>query len=217
MRTAPLLAFAGALLLVASCSSSKDGGASAVPSGVVTSADASATTAAAAADPSATTTPDPSATTTPADATPTSLPADPAKAIQTFYGLGGGTLTDSEATCVVTSTGPGIVDSLNQALAGGQLDQDTGKALLKAFASCEPKAYVDQTISSLAQQSGATQDQATCVLHAVDKLFVGDDAVLTQAAGNGAVAEWPAAEHDRFAAAVKTCVPDDLAAKIVDA
>ena len=123
----------------------------------------------------------------------------------------------SGATCVVTSTGPDIVDPLNQALAGGQLDPATGKALLKAFASCEPKAYTDQTISSLAQQSGATQDQATCVLHAVDKLFVADDAVLTQAAGNGAIAEWPTPEHDRFAAAVKTCVPDDLATKIVDA
>jgi hypothetical protein len=215
MRTAPLLAVAGALLLVASCSSSKDdGGASNVPAGVITSAgatspsDSSATTAATASASS-----DPAAT----DAPPTSLPSDPAAAIQAFYSLGGGNLTATEATCVVGSTGPGIVDPLNEALAGGVLDPATGKSLLKAFAACEPAAYVDQTTSTIVSQSGATQEQATCVLHAVDKLFVADDAVLTQAAGNGATAEWPAAEHDRFSAAVKTCVPDDLAAKIVDA
>jgi hypothetical protein len=218
MRTAPLLAFAGALLLVAACSSSKDdasGGASNVPAGVITS-----TTAAGSSDASATTAPgDAAASTAPGDtaAPPTSLPTDPVAAIQAFYGLGGGTLTTAEATCVVGSTGPGIVDPLNEALAGGVLDPATGKALLKAFASCEPAAYVDQTTSSIVSQSGATQDQATCVLHAVDKLFVADDAVLTQAAGTGATAEWPTPEHDRFAAAVKTCVPDDLAAKIVDA
>jgi hypothetical protein len=218
MRTAPLLAFAGALLLVASCSSSKDdGGASNVPAGVITSADATSPS-----DTSATTAPAGSASSDPAatdatDATPTSLPSDPAAAIQAFYSLGGGNLTATEATCVVGSTGPGIVDPLNEALSGGVLDPATGKSLLKAFAACEPAAYVDQTTSSIVSQSGATQEQATCVLHAVDKLFVADDAVLTQAAGNGATAEWPTAEHDRFSAAVKTCVPDDLAAKIVDA
>jgi hypothetical protein len=217
MRTAPLLAFAGALLLVASCSSSKDdtnGGASNVPAGVITSAAGSSPS-----DSSATTTPADSASSDPSatDAAPTSLPSDPAAAIQAFYGLGGGQLTSQEATCVVGSTGPNIVDPLNEALAGGVLDPATGKSLLKAFAVCEPAAYVDQTTSSIVSQSGATQDQATCVLHAVDKLFVADDAVLTQAAGNGATAEWPTPEHDRFAAAVKTCVPDDLAAKIVDA
>ncbi len=89
--------------------------------------------------------------------------------------------------------------------------------LLKAFASCEPQEYVTQTIASLVQQSGATEDQATCVVHAVDKLFAADDAVLTEAAGNGATAEWPVAEHDKFSNAVKSCVPDDIAAKIVDA
>jgi hypothetical protein len=216
MRTAPLLALAGALFVVASCSSSDDnGGAAKVPSDVTASVAAPASSAAS--DPSTTAVPDASASTAATDAAPTSLPADPAAAIKAFYGLGGGTLTDAEATCVVGSTGPGIVDPLNEALTSGQLDPATGKSLLKAFASCEPGTYVSQTISSLVQQSGATQDQATCVLHAVDKLFVADDAVLTQAAGNGAVSEWPAAEHDRFAAAVKTCVPDDLAAKIVDA
>ncbi len=216
MRTAPLLAFAGALLLIASCSSSKDdnGGASKVPAGVVTSADGSSPS-----DSSATTAPADSASSDPAatDATPTSLPSDPAAAIQAFYSLGGGSLTGDEATCIVGSTGPGIVDPLNEALTGGVLDPATGKSLLKAFAGCEPAAYVDSTTSSIVSQSGATKDQATCVLHAVDKLFVADDAVLTQAAGNGATAEWPAPEHDRFSAAVKTCVPDDLAAKIVDA
>src|SRR4051812_39193911 len=219
MRTAPLVAVAGAaLLFLASCSSKDDnGGASKVPAGVVTSAsgtagsDASATTAPA--DSSATT----GSAATDAPAPPTSLPSAPAAAIQAFYGLGGGTLSTEEATCVVGSTGPEIVDPLNEALTAGVLDPATGKSLLKAFAACEPAAYVDQTTTSIVAQSGATKDQATCVLHAVDKLFVGDDAVLTQAAGNAATAEWPAGEHDRFSAAVKTCVPDDLAAKIVDA
>jgi hypothetical protein len=216
MRTAPLLALAGAVFLIASCSSNDDnGGASKVPAGVVTSSDAPASSSAAS---DATTAPaDPASTSAATDATPTSLPSDPAAAIKAFYGMGGGELTDAEAACVVGSTGPDIVDPLNEALAGGQLDPATGKSLLKAFAACEPGAYVNQTVDSLVQQSGATKDQATCVLHAVNKLFVADDAVLTQAAGTGAVAEWPAAEHDRFSAAVKTCVPDDLAAKIVDA
>jgi len=211
MRIAPLLAFAGALLLVVSCSSSSkdddaDGGATSAPTGATTSADASTATA----DGSAT-------TTATGDPTPTSLPADPAAAIKAFYGLGGGSLSDSEATCVVGSTGPDIVAPLNAALAGGEIDAATGKALLKAFAACEPAAYVDQTASSIESQSGATKDQAMCVLKAVDKLFVSDDAVLSQAASSTATAEWPTAEHDRFSAAVKTCVPDDLAAKIVDA
>jgi hypothetical protein len=221
MRIAPLLALAGALVLAVSCSSKDDnGGASKVPAGVVTASGATAV-----ANTSATTaTGDTSATTAtgdstaPADASPpTSLPSDPAAAIKAFYSLGGGTMSDPEATCVAGSTGPNIVDSLNLALSGGVLDPPTGKLLLKAFASCEPQAYVDQTVSSLVAQSGATKDQATCVLHAVDKLFVADDAVLTQASDNGSIAEWPATEHDKFAAAVKTCVPDDLAAKIVDA
>ena len=211
MRIAPLLAFAGAPLLVVSCSSSSkdddaDGGATSAPTGATTSADASTATA----DGSAT-------TTATGDPTPTSLPADPADAIKAFYGLGGGSLSDSEATCVVGSTGPDIVAPLNEALSGGEIDAATGKALLKAFAACEPAAYVDQTASSIETQSGATKEQAMCVLKAVDKLFVSDDAVLSQAASNTATAEWPAAEHDRFSAAVKTCVPDDLAAKIVDA
>jgi hypothetical protein len=216
MRTAPLLAVAGALVLIASCSSSDDnGGASKVPAGVVTSSDAPASTTAGS---DATTAPaDPPSTSAATEATPTSLPSDPAAAIKAFYGLGGGQLSDAEATCVVGSTGPDIVDPLNKAIAGGQLDQATGKRLLKAFAACEPQTYVDQTTASIMQQSGATKDQATCVLHAVNKLFVTDDAVLTQATGNAATAEWPAAEHDRFSAAVKTCVPDDLATKIVDA
>lgn len=213
MRTAPWLAFAGALLLVASCSSSNDAskgaGISALPPGSTAVADPNATTAPA----------DGSATTAPVEGStpPTSLPSDPAKAIQAFYNSGGGTLSDTEATCIAGSTGPSIVDSLNAALSGGDVNPDTGKMLLKAFASCEPQEYVTQTISSLVQQSGATQDQATCVLHAVDQLFVADDAVLTQAAGNGSTSEWPAAEHDKFSAAVKSCVPDDIAAKIVDA
>ena len=225
MRIAPLFALAGALVLAVSCSSTKDdnGGASKVPAGVVTSAagaapsDSSATaTTAVAGDTTASTST--AGTGAPTDTTPpTSLPSDPAAAVKAFYGLGGGTMSDPEATCVAGSTGPGIVDSLNEALAGGVLDPATGKSLLKAFASCEPQAYVDQTTSSLQAQSGATKDQATCVLHAVDKLFVADDAVLTQASGNDAISEWPTPEHDKFSAAVKTCVPDDLAAKIVDA
>jgi hypothetical protein len=231
MRTAPLVAVAGAaLLFLASCSSKDDnGGASKVPAGVVTSpagpASSDDSTTPASADSSAATgssaVTDSSAASgsapTDTPVTPTSLPRDPAAAIQAVYGLGGGTLSGQEATCVVGSTGPGIVDPLNEALSAGVLDPATGKSLLKAFAACEPAAYVDQTTSSIVAQSGATKDQAACVLHAVDKLFVADDAVLTQAAGNAATAEWPAGEHDRFSAAVKTCVPDDLAAKIVDA
>jgi hypothetical protein len=216
MRTAPWLAFAGALLLVASCSSSSDvakgEGINALP-GVTTTAPVSS-------DPSATTAPaDSSATTAPVPEStpPTSLPTDPAAAIQAFYATGGGKLSDTEAACIVASTGPGIVDSLNAALSGGEVAPDAGKSLLKAFAACEPSEYVTQTIASLVQQSGASQDQATCVLHAVDQLFVADDAVLTQASSSGSTAEWPAAEHDKFSNAVKTCVPDDLAAKIVDA
>ena len=116
------------------------------------------------------------------------------------------------------STGPGIVDSLNEALAGGgarpghRQVAPEGVRLVRAAGLRRPDRR-----RRWWPQSGATQDQATCVLHAVDKLFVADDAVLTQASGNGAIAEWPTAEHDKFAAAVKTCVPDDLAAKIVDA
>jgi hypothetical protein len=218
MRIAPLFALAGALLLAVSCSSKDDnGGASKVPSGVVASTDASSATSADGSATTAASAPAGSSETNSTDAAPaTSLPSDPAAAIKAFYGLGGGTLSDPEATCVAGSTG-NIVDSLNQALSGGVLDPATGKSLLKAFASCEPAAYVSQTTESLAAQSGATKDQATCVLHAVDKLFVADDAVLTQAAGNGAISEWPAPQHDAFSAAVKTCVPDDLATKIVDA
>jgi hypothetical protein len=214
MRTAPWLAFAGALLLVASCSSSDDKG------GSISSLPGETTVAADPSGSSATTAPaGDSATTAPVDAStpPTSLPSDPAAAIKAFYSSGGGSLSDPEATCIAGSTGPGIVDELNAALSGGEVNPDTGKSLLKAFAACEPNDYVTQTIASLVQQSGATEDQATCVLHAVDQLFVSDEAVLTQAAGNGATSEWPAAEHDKFSNAVKTCVPDDLAAKIVDA
>src|SRR5690242_2622395 len=149
MRIAPLFALAGALLLAVSCSSKDDnGGASKVPSGVVASTDASSATSA---DGSATTAASAPAgsETNPTDAAPaTSLPSDPAAAIKAFYGLGGGTLSDPEATCVAGSTG-NIVDSLNQALSGGVLDPATGKSLLKAFASCEPAAYVSQTTESL--------------------------------------------------------------------
>ena len=170
MRTAPWLAFAGALLLVASCSSSND-----VAKGGAISALPSDTSVVAGLDPSATTAPaDASATTGPAaEITPSSLPSDPAAAIKAFYATGGGSLSDTEATCIATSTGPSIVDSLNAALSGGDVNPDTGKMLLKAFASCEPQEYVTQTIASLVQQAGATEDQATCVVHAVDQAVRG--------------------------------------------
>src|SRR5205823_1908831 len=70
----------------------------------------------------------------------TSLPADPAAAIKAFYASAGVTLSDTEAGCIVQSTGPKIVDDLNNALKAGTLDTGTGKALLRAFASCEPSS-----------------------------------------------------------------------------
>jgi hypothetical protein len=157
-----------------------------------------------------------SAASTP-EAPPSSLPDDPAKAIQTFYAAGGGNLTDAEATCVAQSTGPSIVAALQTTLEGGDLSDVAGKALLKAFAACQPAQYVSQTEAAIVQESGATQDQAKCVLSAVDKLFATDDAVLSQAVSQTAAEDWPSAEHQKFHDAVRSCVPEDLTEKIVDA
>jgi hypothetical protein len=211
MRIAVLLAAAGTLLLAAGCSSSSKG-----PSTGPTISLTPNTTAAGASS----TTPGGTGATGAASsspAPPASLPSDPAKAIQTFYATGGGTLTDAEATCVAQSTGPNIVSSLQATLEGGDLGEDAGKALLKAFAACQPASYVSQTTAAIVQESGATQDQATCVLSAVDKLFATDDAVLTQATEQGSAEDWPAAEHQKFHDAVRSCVPEDLTEKIVNA
>ncbi len=205
MRRALLLTAAGAFVILAGCSSSSKDSSS---SGATTIPLTPITTVAGA---------DASATSVDPEAPPASLPSDPAQAIQTFYEAAGGTLSDSEATCVAQSTGPGIVASLQAALEGGDIGDDAGKSLLKGFAVCEPAAYVTQTTASIVQQSGATQEQAACVLTAVDKLFATDDAVLSQAASPTATKDWPAAEHQKFSDAVKSCVPDELAEKIVDA
>jgi hypothetical protein len=207
MRIAVLLAAAGTLLLAGACSSSSKGATtgptiSLTPDTTVAGAPSTApgdTSAASSAAP------------------PASLPSDPAKAIQTFYAAGGGTLTDAESTCVAQSTGPSIVAQLQATLEGADLNEDAGKALLKAFAACEPASYVSQTTTAIVQESGATQAQAACVLSAVDKLFATDDAVLTQATEQGSAEAWPAAEHQKFHDAVRSCVPEDLAEKIVDA
>src|SRR4051794_33646779 len=216
MRTAVLVSVASAVLLVAGCSSSK--GASSgptIPLTPITTVAGSATTVpgSATAAPGGSAPSDTSAT----DSVPSTLPSDPAKAIQTFYQAGGGTLSDPEATCVAQSTGPGIVAALQATLEGGDLSDDAGKSLLKAFAACEPASYVSQTKAAIAQESGATQDQAACVLTAVDKLFSTDDAVLSQAASQTATESWPAAEHQKFHDAVRSCVPEELAEKIADA
>jgi hypothetical protein len=84
-------------------------------------------------------------------------------------------------------------------------------------AACQPASYMTQTAAAIVQESGATQDQATCVLTAVDKLFATDDAVLSQAASQTSAESWPAAEHQKFHDAVRSCVPEDLTEKIVDA
>jgi hypothetical protein len=208
MRTALLLT-AGAVLLAAGCSSSK-GTASGptIPLTPITTVAGSPPTA-----PGAT---DTGAGPASSDAPPSSLPSDPAKAVQAFYAAGGGTLSDAEASCVAQSTGPTIVAALQATVEGGELGPDAGKALLKGFAACEPAAYVSQTTAAIVQASGATQDQATCVLSAVDKLFASDDAVLAQAASQAATEDWPTAEHQKFHDAVRTCVPEDLAQKIAD-
>ena len=220
MRIAPLFALAGALVLAVSCSSKDDnGGASKVPAGVVTSSDAagvadtSATTAAGA--PSATTAP--GASTAPTDPTPpTSLPSDPAAAVKAFYGLGGGTMSDPEATCVASSTGPGIVDSLNEALSGGVLDPadrqvaPEGVRLVRAPGLRRPDRLV---AGGRSRAPPRTRPRACCTPWTSCSRPTTPCSPRRRA--TAAIAEWPMAEHDKFATAVKTCVPDDLAAKIV--
>jgi hypothetical protein len=211
MRIAVWLAAAGTLLLAAGCGSSSNGSST----GPTLSLTPNTTVAGAASTAAGATSGTPGSS-TPA-ASPPSLPSDPAKAVQTFYAAGGGTLTDAEATCVAESTGPSIVGALQATIEGGDLSDDAGKALLKAFAACQPASYMTQTSAAIAQESGATQDQATCVLTAVDKLFATDDAVLSQAASQTSAENWPTAEHQKFHDAVRSCVPEDLTEKIVDA
>ena len=208
MRVSHRLAVAGALLFFGACDST--------PKDAVSGGSASTTASTPGPAGSATTTGSDDATAVP-ETPPGTLPSEPAAAVKEFYSRAGAELTDSEAACIVASTGPDIVAPLTASLTGGTIDEVTSRALLKAFSTCEPAAYISQTTANLSEASGATQEQATCTLHAVDKLLASDEAVLTQAATNSSPKDWPAGELQRFTDAVKTCVPDDLATKIINA
>jgi hypothetical protein len=206
MRTGRWLALAGVLLVAGACGSDNTVTSSTTAAGgAVSSTPAGDSTTAAPAD------------NTTESETPSTLPADPTAAVKAFLTLAQQQVTDAEAKCIADSGGEPLMTGLNSALANGSLDEPTSRIVVKAFATCEPASYLTATTDTIVQQSGATKEQATCVVKAVDQLFVTDDAVVAQAAGDAATKDWPAPEHDKFTAAVATCVPADLAAKIVDA
>ena len=82
--------------------------------------------------------------------------------------------------------------------------------------SCAPKDYVSQLSSQLQSQAGTTGEQSACVVDALFTLITTDDDVLTQAASDKDTADWPQAQRDAFKNALLTCVPEDLAEKIIN-
>jgi hypothetical protein len=151
-------------------------------------------------------------------ATTSSVPTDPAEIAKAYFDGGSITLTDDEAGCVADKMGAPAIANMRDALAGeiSTLSEDASKALLYATSACEPVDYVAQLGANLQRQADTTDEQSTCVVKALDSLLVSDAEVLAQAASDKDTVDWPQPQQDAFKNALLTCVPEDVAQKIIE-
>jgi hypothetical protein len=206
MIRALLLTGALASGLVA-CSSSSGAPTTAAPA--TTTSQSTTTTTATAPAPATTTAPD-----VPSSATATTAPAS---GVGAYLEGSGYTFTGAEVDCLTDRVGPDANASLAAAVADGtEPNQAAGIALIQALAACEPQSYLDSQVEAVQSQSTVTDDEALCVVRAVNGLVVDEPTMASLAAAGTSTKDWPTGEKDKLRIVIVTCVTPAQAEVIIE-
>jgi hypothetical protein len=135
-----------------------------------------------------------------------------------LYSLGFGVqVTPEEATCLAGQIGGDHRSELETYVRGGAEPSAAVKEkTMGALVHCEPSSFVQQAVTNITKSTGATAEQATCVVKAVDDLAEADPEILTLAASGQNAAAWPDSAQTKFVTAISpSCVTGDIAQKLL--
>jgi hypothetical protein len=215
MRGRRLLLLAPLLLVGAAC---RSGGDTNTATSVPPTSDAPTTAETETTSP---TTTDPATTApgsiAPASTAPGSTTEADAETVTAYFDDLGLSLTVEETACLTGSLDATTLASLADAVANGaEAGETTRLAVLRGIAICEPVSYAETQIEAIVSLASTSEEDAACIVAANNALLRDDDAVLALAAGDLSPAEWPAAERDKLRATLVTCVPGDVADRLLE-
>jgi hypothetical protein len=126
-------------------------------------------------------------------------------------------VTPDESTCLASYLSPGVLASLADAVeTGSDVTQEARQALFSGLVGCEPASYVQAQVGLLVKNGGATEDQATCVVHATNDLLQADPALIALAASDQSTKDWPEDDKAKLRESMTPgCVPGEVADKII--
>jgi hypothetical protein len=125
-------------------------------------------------------------------------------------------LSATEAACIAAAIPADNYPSIENAVAyGTDVSDEARLSVFRAITDCAPQAYVDSQVEQIVSEAGATEDQATCVVHASLDVLRQHPELLTLAAGETPTAQWPEEAKSVLRTAIGTCVPSAMADTIV--
>ena len=139
--------------------------------------------------------------------------------IAQLYSSGFGVqVTPEEASCLAGQIGTTHLSELQAYVGGGAQPSDEAKQqTMAALVHCEPSTFVQQAVTNITQNTGATADQATCAVKAIDDLAEADKEILALATSGQATTQWPDAAKAKFISAVSpSCVTAEVAQKLLN-